>query len=152
MKVAFDTSLIVAAVVAAHPQHARARIWFNAAINNQIKGFASWHAIAEAWAVLTRMPLNPAISGESAHKILQRIEKIISLSAVSANIYREAIERCASLSLRSGVIFDAIHTLTAEKVATDIILTFNLRDFQRLATSFSPRIVEPPNPPSINIG
>ena len=65
MKVALDTSVIVAGVIEAHPHHTRWLGWWLRAHRN-IERIASWHAYAEAWAVLTALPIEPRVSGEVA--------------------------------------------------------------------------------------
>lgn len=65
--------------------------------------------------------------------------------------YLAATERCASRGLKSGVVFDALHLIEAERTGADVLLTFNPSDFERLATGAKPRIVVPPDPPSTQL-
>jgi hypothetical protein len=46
-------------------------------------------------------------------------------------------------------VYDALHLVTAEAEEVDVVVTFNVRHFARLAVAKSPRIVAPPDPPSI---
>ena len=62
-----------------------------------------------------------------------------------------ATERCASRGLKSGVIYDALHLVEAERTGADVFLTFNPSDFERLAAGSKPRIVVPPAPPSTQL-
>ena len=150
MRVALDTSVLVPAVVAAHSRHARTRVWMDAIVAGEIQGVASWHAMAELWAVLTRLPLAPPLSGERARLIVERLKKHLRLVSPGAAVYEQALERCAELGLRSGAVFDAMHLVTAELERADILLTFNRRHFERLAReSGLPSLVEPPDPPAV---
>ena len=49
---------------------------------------------------------------------------------------------------KSGVVYDALHLIEAERSIADIFLTFNPSDFERLAVGTTPRILVPPDPPS----
>lgn len=96
---------------------------------------ASWHAFAEASAVLTVLPIDPPISGETARLVLERFGKLVRFVTPTARIYAAAAARCAALGLNSGAIFDAIHVATAEAESADVILTYDEIDFQRLAAA-----------------
>jgi predicted nucleic acid-binding protein len=147
MKVAFDTSLLVAALVEEHPVHERALWWLDP--EREFARVACWHAYAESWAVLTSIPLDPPVSGQVAATVLDRVRSVIAFVPPRAGTYREAVARCAGIGLRSGAIYDAIHLLTAEAEKADIFLTFNEGDFTRLSIPGGPRIVVPPDPPRI---
>lgn len=151
MKVAFDTSVLVPALVAAHPNHARSVCWVQAAAAGEITGITSLHAVAETWAVLTRLPLEPAVSGETARLVLQRLGEHLAWIPPDESIYSAAIQRCAAHGLSSGAVFDAIHMLTAEHARADAVLTFNRVDFERLHREGGPRLVNPPDPPRVSL-
>jgi predicted nucleic acid-binding protein len=140
-KLAFDTSVLVAALVEDHPEHARAASWLR--VPKAVTRMASAHAFAETWAVLTAMPIEPRISGQVALTALQRLERIVNFGRPDKAIYAAAAARCASLGLRSGAIYDALHLIAAESEKATLFLTFNERDFTRLAGAESPRIVVP---------
>jgi predicted nucleic acid-binding protein len=147
MKVALDTSVVVAAVVEDHPHHARASWWFRT--RRKIERIASWHAYAEAWAVLTALPLEPRISGEVASAVLDRVRRSLRFVGPRSTTYPSAAGRCSARALRSGAIYDALHLVTAEAERADFLLTFNVEDFMRLAEPDGPRIISPPDPPGI---
>ena len=56
MNVLFDTSVLVAARVAAHPAHRRARPWLRRAKGGEVGFLVAAHTLAERYAVLTRLP------------------------------------------------------------------------------------------------
>jgi predicted nucleic acid-binding protein len=142
MKVAFDTSVLVPALVPALPGHAAAYAWISAAADGRIDGIMSWHAFAEAWAVLTRIPnIRPAPTPGTARDSLMSLEKIIRRRPVDARTYEAAVDLCVDKGLRSGAIFDALHLICARREQADGFVTGNLRDFQRLAGDADPRIV-----------
>jgi len=147
VKVAFDTSVIVAAIVEAHPHHERATWWLRT--RRKLQRIASWHSYAEAWAVLTALPIEPRISGDVANAVLDRVRRSITFVGSRSATYPSAAARCSARALRSGAIYDALHLVTAEAESADLLLTFNIEDFVRLAEPGSPRIVAPPDPPGV---
>ena len=151
MKVAFDTSVLVPALVGTHAFHARAICWVQAANESKIDATLSWHALAETWAVLTRLPGLPPVPGPVAERLVSRLAEKIHPVAMTAKIYRAAIRRCADRGLRSGSVFDALHLAAAEQVEADVLLTFNPDDFTRLVSGGRPQIVVPPDPPSLRV-
>lgn len=147
MKVAFDTSVLVAALVEDHPHHSRAVWWLRT--RRSLERIAAWHAYAETWAVLTAMPIEPRVTGEVAGAVLDRLRRTIHLVPVKPATYLAASARCSARAVRSGGIYDALHLLTAEAEGADLLLTFNEQDFRRLAEPRGPRIVAPPDPPGM---
>jgi predicted nucleic acid-binding protein len=147
VKVAFDTSVIVAAVIEAHPNHARAAWWLRSSAG--LERVAAWHAYAEAWAVLTALPIEPRISGQVAAAVMDRVRRMIRFVLPRGTTYPGAVARCNARSLRSGAVYDALHLISAEKEAAELLLTFNVTDFTRMAEPGGPRIIAPPDPPGM---
>jgi len=147
VKVALDTSVIVAAVIEEHPHHARATWWLRTRRN--LERIASWHAYAEVWAVLTALPIEPRVSGEVAAAVIERVRRSIRFVAPRTRTYPTAVGRCNARGLRSGAIYDALHLVTAEGEAAELFLTFDVQDFTRLSEPNGPRIVAPPDPPGM---
>lgn len=61
MKVLFDTSVLVAALIVSHPKHSVCFPRLKAAESKQIKGVLSTHSLAETYSVMTRLPIQPHI-------------------------------------------------------------------------------------------
>ena len=131
MKVALDTSVVVAGLVEDHPHHARAAYWLRA--RRKVQCVASWHAYAEAWAVLTALPIEPRVTGDVAAGVLERLRRTVSFVSPRTTTYPAAVARCSARGLRSGAVYDALHLVTAEAEGSDLFLTFNVQDFARLA-------------------
>ncbi len=149
MHVAFDTSVLIAALVEAHPHHRRAFPWLEAVSQGRIEGECSAHALAECWSVLTRLPIDPPISPRMATAAIGRLENLLSIRQLPLELYQAAFDRCSEKNLRSGIVFDALHLLSAEASGVEGFLTLNARDFERLVAEGSPKIVIPPDPPSL---
>jgi predicted nucleic acid-binding protein len=147
VRVAFDTSVLVAALAPALPAHASAYAWVRAALGRRIEGFMSWHAFAETWAVLTRLPITPAPTPATARDSLASLRKFVRCRPLDASAYEAAVMRCVERGLRSGAIFDALHVVCAERGKADVLVTADVADFQRLADGDALRIVSHDVPP-----
>lgn len=148
MKLAFDTSVLVAALVELHPHHLRTRPWIKAVTSGKADSQMTWHAAAETWSVLTRLPGTLRIAPATADLVLQRALEKLGPVEISANEYQAALRRCAERGLRSGALFDALHLISAEAHEADALVTFNASDFVRLEGQDSPEILVPPDPPA----
>lgn len=149
MKVAIDTSVLVAGVIASHTHYSRAAAWLAALASGQHAGVVTTHALNETYSVLTKIPCTPRIDPGTAERIVARLRGSLQVLPVSEALAVAAIERCARHGLASGAVFDALHLVAAEAEQVDVVLTFNVRHFTRLSIATSPRIVAPPDPPSI---
>lgn len=150
MRVAFDTSVLVAALIEPHPFHARALPWLEQ-VDETVEAECSWHAIAETWSVLTRLPLAPPISPALAEVAVERLSSRVRPVTLDGDLYRSALRRCAERGARSGAVFDALHLLVAESRGAVALVTFNPGDFERLRRAGSPQIVVPPDPPAFSL-
>jgi len=148
VRIAFDPSVLVAALVEPHPLHARAICWIEAAASGKAKAECSWHAIAEIWTLLTRLPMEPPISPPLAAVAIERLTRHVEPVEVSDDVYRAAIRRCAERGLRAGALYDAIHLVCAEASGVDALVTFDAADFEWLVVEPRPVIIVPPDPPA----
>ena len=143
MKVLFDTSTLVAALLVDHPAHAAARPWLVAADVGTVAGVVSAHALAELWASLTAMPLRARIAGRDAQAMVDAVASFCTVLAIDGEVEARAIDRCVERNLRSGAVYDAIHLVTAEVAGAEAVITLNAKDFERLTTAAVPRILVP---------
>ncbi len=143
MKIAFDTSVLVAGLVEAHPEFERASLWLDAADRGVVSAVWSTHAYAETWSVLTRLPLATRLSLEAVTAILESLVAVQPPQALLLTDYQAAAARCARFGSRSGAIFDALHLVAAERLGCDALLTLNVRDFHRLEPRV-PTLAPPP--------
>jgi predicted nucleic acid-binding protein len=143
VRIAFDSSVLVAGLVATHADFPRAGPWLDALAAGAVTGFWTVHAFAETWNVLTRTPFAERVDPRVASDVVDRVAELCTPTPLTHEDYRRAARRCAAMGLRSGAIFDALHLVAAERAEVDALLTFNLKDFLR----FSPSIrVEAPTP------
>lgn len=136
MRVLFDTSALVTAVVSSLPHHRQAVACYRKLRGGgRTQGFCTTHALAEAYATLTAMPLAPRISpADAARLIRENFARDLTVLPLSASNYATAVERVAALGLASGVIYDALHLVAAERHACKRMYTYNHADFFRLGS------------------
>jgi len=144
VKVYFDTSVLVAAVVAGHGHHGAAwRVWERATERGR-EAFISAHGMAEVYAVLTRTPFTPRVYPNEAWRILEEtVLPSVKVIALTPNEYRKTMRACAEQGWTGGVVYDALHLQCARKASCNRIYTFNLRDFQLLAPDLKDKISAP---------
>ncbi len=151
MKVAFDTSVLVAGLHRAHPHHARAVVWVDAVAQRHVTGLVTYHALVELWSVLTRLPSSMRASPAQALQLVDRVRQVFEVVTLESTIYDDAMQRCTDRGFSSGIVFDALHLVAAERSAAHVVVTFNGSDFTRLITPTSPRIIIPPDPPTVTL-
>lgn len=137
MRVLFDTSALVTAVVSTLPHHRPALACYRQfrGGGSRAQGFCTTHALAEAYATLTAMPLTPRISpADAAQLIRENFSRDLTVLPLSASNYATAVERVAARGLASGVIYDALHLVAAEQHGCRRMYTYNLADFSRLGS------------------
>lgn len=67
MRLMFDTSVLISGMIASHPQHHVALPWLQRVKKQDVTLYLSGHSLAECFAVLTRLPLSPKISPDTAY-------------------------------------------------------------------------------------
>jgi len=133
MKIFFDTSVLVAAVVDQLPQHESALRIFADTCESNHEGICSTHCLAECYSTLTALPLPRRIQ---PHEALQMIEenfaKNLTILDLKRTLYLKSLKRVSLLGLRSGIVYDALHLACAESAKCDQLYTFNIRHFEKL--------------------
>jgi predicted nucleic acid-binding protein len=143
IKVLFDTSVLVSAIIVNHPQHSVCFSQIQAAQSGQIKGFISTHSLAETYSVITRLPVQPRINPQQAHSIVLDISQYLEAVPLLVDDYQAAIAQMATLNLPGGGIFDALIAQAAVKAEVDALLTLNPNHFTRLGNAIT-QIVQVP--------
>ena len=143
MKVLFDTSVLVPALVSSHPQHGRAFTWLKKA-KHEIEMVVCSHSLAELYAVLSTLPVSPRITPGLAWRLIH--ESVIpsaSIVSLSSADYISTLNRMSDHGLSGGIVYDALAVKAAQKAEVDRILTLNIRDFKRIWPEGIARIAEP---------
>ena len=144
MKILFDTSVLVAALVQPHPLHYRALSWFRKARAGEFELIVSSHTIAELYAVLSTLPVSPRITPGLAWQLIhENVEPVASVISLSSSDYFATIKRMSDLGISGGAVYDALIVKTVQKSAVDRMLTLNLNDFKRIWPEGEKRIAAP---------
>ena len=143
LKVLFDTNILVAATIEAHPNHAISLPWVQQVRSRSIEGYISTHSIAELYAVMTRLPLLQPLSPQQVHDmIVNNLESFHSVN-LENNDYLEIICNVARLNITGGGIYDAIIAQAALKANVDTLLTVNAKHFTRLGENIAKLVRDP---------
>ena len=144
MRVLFDTSVLVAACVESHPAHDRSFDWLSRAKNGKLEMVVATHALAELYAVLTRLPIRPRIDPAVARRIIrENVESIGQVKSISARQYKAVLDDLAGRNLSGGIVYDALVASVAIDEEVDALLTLNRKDFLRVWSSKKSIIREP---------
>ena len=144
MKVMLDTSVLVAAMVEAHPMHARAFPWMKRAHERGFELVVAGHSLAETYAVMSALPVSPRIGPGTAWRLIKdNVLSCASVVSLSAREYRLTLSRAAELGIAGGAVYDALIARAAGKAGVEKLVTFNGADFRRVAPEMASVIREP---------
>jgi len=144
VRVLFDTSVLVAAIVEAHPRHEQAAAWLRRARAGEIEFLAAAHSLAELYSTLSTLPARPRISPAAAWQLVrENVATAARLIALSTTDYTATLERAAETALAGGVIYDALIARAAEIAGADHLLTLNAADFRRISPGVAAIVIAP---------
>lgn len=144
MNALFDTSVLVASLVAKHPHHPRAISAVARVLGGHETGYVAAHGLAETYAVLTTLPVTPRIGPEAAHRMLaDNILAHFRTVALTAREYGTVVTSIAEQGTIGGATYDAIHAACARKAHADRLYTFNTAHFRRVAPDLADHVVAP---------
>ena len=136
MQVFFDTSVLVAASASSHPHHAQALPALRRVAKGEDQGFIGVHSIAETYAALTRLPVQPRIHPSEAGRIIrENILKHFTLVPAGEAEYLQALTAVQDSGWVGAKIYDALLLACAARSGAERIYTFNLGDFRGLASA-----------------
>lgn len=144
MRILLDTSVLIAAMVESHPAHIRALPWLQRIKAGTDTGFVAAHSLAELYAILSILPVQPRISSATAHRLIKRdVLDICQVISLSVQDYVAIIDHLSKSNIVGGVIYDAVILYSAFKVEIDRILTLNKKDFFRIYPDIVDKIFLP---------
>ena len=144
MKVYFDSSVLVAGIADWHPNHMRALPWFERVVRRKIRGATALHGVAETWSTLTGVPLRPPMATAEVRRLIREgILARLEMAEGTRRDYESVLGSAQELDIRGGSVYDALHAAMARKCGADVLLTFDTRDFLRVAPDLARRIREP---------
>jgi predicted nucleic acid-binding protein len=144
MRVLLDTSLLVAAMLEAHPVHEKALPWLQRVKDGTHEGFVAAHSIAELYSILTTLPVRPRIPPVVAQRlILQDVIASCSVVPLSGEDYAAVINHLSQLGIAGGATYDALILYAAIKTDVDRVVTLNEKDFRKVYPHFAGRLSGP---------
>lgn len=147
MRILFDTSMLVAAVVEGHPAHAAAFPWLQRVKDKTNAGVIAAHSLAEMYSILTRLPVQPTISPELAREVINvNVLATCEVVALSVADYVTLINHLAELKIAGGAVYDALLLHAAWKSDVDQVVTLNPHDFRRVYPALADKIISPLEP------
>jgi predicted nucleic acid-binding protein len=141
MKEFFDTSVLIAAFWRGHPDHP-ASLKLVAAADKR-KSACALHTLAEVYAGMTALPVNPVIPSDQALLFIEEIRQRFKIVTLDEDEYYDTIAQAAERGFSSGRIYDALLLRCAAKVKAEIIFTWNLKHFRVIDPSLAGRIRTP---------
>ncbi|MBN2072617.1 MAG: PIN domain-containing protein [Actinobacteria bacterium] len=144
MKIFFDTSVIIAAFVGAHPRHEDSLPWLQKVKKKEVEGVISVHSLIETYSILTTLPLSPRINPVLARDLIK--ENIINdFKLVTYNIKdcKNLIETLSRRNISGGASYEGLILAAAKKSGVEKILTLNANDFVRIFPELSGIVHEP---------
>lgn len=144
MRILLDTSVVVAATVEAHPGHERALPCLKRVKNGTDIGLVAAHSLAELYAILTTLPVQPPISPASARELIQHnIIALLEIVSLSDHDYTEIIEHLSTHGITGGATYDALILRSAANANVDQVVTLNEGDSRRVYASLADKIILP---------
>ncbi|MFZ5911272.1 MAG: PIN domain-containing protein [Chloroflexota bacterium] len=144
MKILLDTSVLVAAMVEAHPAHGRGKTWFNRVTSGTDKGLVAAHSIAELYSILTTLPVHPSISALDAQQLIrQNVSEKLEIVSLSSEDYLQTVDQLAGIGIVGGATYDALILRAAETAKVDLVVTLNEKDFRRVNPNLAGKVVAP---------
>jgi len=129
---ALDTSCVIPLLSSWHEFHARTKQGYETRRARRERLVIPAHALLESFAVLTRMPVR--LSPEDARRLLE--ESFFQKAEIASLASGAAWITIQDLSLREmggGIVYDAVIARTAFDAGASVLLTWNMKDFLRVA-------------------
>lgn len=141
MKAFFDTSVLVPVFYGDHVHH---RTSIDLFIQfNKANGCCGAHSLAEVYSTLTRMPGKHRISAEQAMLFIGSIRERLSIIALSADEYADALQTSSACGIVGCGIYDAMLAHCAMKAKAKTIYTWNGRHYAQCGSEVTRRLRTP---------
>jgi predicted nucleic acid-binding protein len=132
---------MVAAFWGDHKDHAASlRVFVEA---NRDTGTCGIHSLAEVYATMTALPVRPLLAPEQVFLFVEQIVERLSPVALDSADYLQTIRELSERQFSSGQVCDALLLSCARKSNAEIIYTWNLKHFRRIAPDLADRIQTP---------
>ncbi len=119
-----DSSVIVPALLARHPNHKECFPLVNA------QAVTSCHALAETFSTLNGQY---KVANFKITELIEGFVAVVKLEAGQPADYLVVIKEARERAIQGGLIYDAIHAAIARRLAVEKLFTYNLSDFRHVA-------------------
>lgn len=144
MRILFDTSSLVGAMLEGHPSHSLVLPWLQRVKAKVDVGLVAAHTLAELYAILTRLPVSPRIPPALALQLIQyNVLDTCEVVTLSDADYVTLLHHLAGLGIAGGAVYDALLLHAAWKAGVDQFVTLNAHDFRRVYPTLADKIVSP---------
>jgi predicted nucleic acid-binding protein len=144
MKVALDTSVLVAALVESHPRHDQAFPWLRKIREVEYQGLIAAHSVVETYTVLSTLPVSPRITPAAAWALLEHsVLPYVRYVDLAEGAVRSLVERLSRRGFAGGIVYDALIAAAAIEGGAEYIVTLNANDFRRVVEDNRLEIREP---------
>lgn|SRR5689334_11320396 len=137
----FDTSVLVAVFYGDHIHHKSSIDLF--VQFDKTNGCCGAHSLAEVFSTLTRMPGRHRISAEQAMLFIGSIRERLTIVALDADEYANAVEESAGMGIVGGGIYDALLAHCAIKAKAQTIYSWNTRHYAQCGPEVTKRLRTP---------
>jgi predicted nucleic acid-binding protein len=132
VKLFFDTSTLVAAILSDHPSHQPCLYWLQKVTSDEATGYVTNHTLAELYAVLTRLPLPKSLNASTArYAIVTNLAKF-QIVALTTEDYNAILDIVTAQNILGGGIYDVLIARAALNAKADLLLTLNPKHFVRI--------------------
>ena len=121
-----DTSVLVGAVLQAHPEHKACL----AAFEQTRDRITCAHALAESFSTLTAFYKVP---NDVAAELTLGLQESVTVGALSLRDYETAISEAKQRGIMGGGIYDSLHATYARRLSARRVLTRNPGNFKHVA-------------------
>ena len=125
MSLLLDSSVLVRAVVASHPDHAVVDAWYTARLA-ETELLATTHALAETFKVVSGAYRAPHAE---CRRIVARLRRDLTLVALHPADYLSAIEMTMRAGRSGPTVYDALHVAGAVRAGATHVAACDLRSF-----------------------
>jgi len=126
MKGFFDSSVLVGAVLARHPQHKICAAIFEAVPDK----ISCAHALAEIFATLTGVYKVP---NDIAARQTMQLCHSMDITPLTMDDYKTAISEARQRGIMGAGLYDSLHAVFARRRGAKRIFTLNATDFMHVA-------------------
>ena len=144
MKVLLDRSVLTAAYLARHQDHASSRGWVEKLLAPGPDSlFLGAHTVAGVYAGLTELPLKERVPPAHALAFVEAVAQRATLLAVPPEATLPLLASLASNGWGGEAVEDALTALVAARAKIDLLLTLDVEGFRRVWPSGAERIRSP---------